>query len=69
MKIAICGKGGVGKTTVAGALVWLLYERGIPVLAIDADSNPNSHLPWHSPRGSGKVADFAFGFTGAAGGT
>jgi CO dehydrogenase maturation factor len=41
MKIAVCGKGGVGKTTVAGALAWLLHDRGFPVLAIDADSNPN----------------------------
>jgi CO dehydrogenase maturation factor len=38
--IAITGKGGTGKTTVAGFLVRLLRERGIrPVLAVDADPN------------------------------
>lgn len=38
--IAISGKGGVGKTTVAGLLVNRLVKRGCkPVLAIDADPN------------------------------
>jgi CO dehydrogenase maturation factor len=38
--IAISGKGGVGKTTVAGLIVSCLVERGCrPVLAIDADPN------------------------------
>ncbi len=41
--IAITGKGGVGKTTVAGVLVARLIARGCaPVLAVDAD--PNSCL-------------------------
>ncbi len=40
--IAIAGKGGVGKTTVAGMLVRYLVSRGLtPVLAVDADSNSN----------------------------
>ena len=38
--IAITGKGGVGKTTVAGLLVSRLIGRGCsPVLAVDADPN------------------------------
>ena len=41
MKIAIAGKGGSGKTTIAGILTRLLAERGQNVWAIDADSNPN----------------------------
>lgn len=42
MKIAIAGKGGSGKTTIAGTLARALgRSRGGGVLAIDADSNPN----------------------------
>jgi CO dehydrogenase maturation factor len=38
--IAVTGKGGVGKTTVAGLLVLRLGARGCrPVLAVDADPN------------------------------
>jgi CO dehydrogenase maturation factor len=38
--IAIAGKGGVGKTTVAGLIVTRLIARGAaPVLAVDADPN------------------------------
>ena len=38
--IAIAGKGGVGKTTVAAILVMRLLQRGCrPVLAVDADPN------------------------------
>ena len=41
MKIAVAGKGGSGKTTIAGILAQLLAHRGHNVWAIDADSNPN----------------------------
>lgn len=42
--IAVAGKGGVGKTTVAGLIVRALVERRDgPVLAIDADPNTNFH--------------------------
>jgi len=41
MKIAVCGKGGVGKTFIAGSLARCLVKSGHPVLAIDADSSPN----------------------------
>ena len=41
MKIAITGKGGVGKTTIAGTLARVNGRQGIPTLAIDGDSNPN----------------------------
>jgi CO dehydrogenase maturation factor len=40
--IALAGKGGTGKTTVAGLLVRFLKEQGkTPVLAVDADANAN----------------------------
>ncbi|MDI6719747.1 MAG: P-loop NTPase [Methanomicrobiales archaeon] len=41
MKIAVSGKGGVGKTFVAGTAAWLFARQGQRVLAIDADSSPN----------------------------
>ena len=37
----VAGKGGSGKTTIAGILARLLAQRGHEVWAIDADSNPN----------------------------
>lgn len=41
MRIAVAGKGGSGKTTIAGTLARLLARRGMPVVAIDGDTNPN----------------------------
>ncbi|MBN2331626.1 MAG: AAA family ATPase [Deltaproteobacteria bacterium] len=41
MKIAISGKGGVGKTTLAGTLARLMAAQGRKVLAIDADPDAN----------------------------
>jgi len=40
--LAVAGKGGTGKTTLAALLIQALIERGDrPVLAVDADPNPN----------------------------
>ncbi len=41
MKLAISGKGGVGKTTLAAMLVKTFNEQGRRVLAIDADPDAN----------------------------
>ena len=41
MKIAITGKGGVGKTTVAALLCHLYAEDGKRVIAVDADPDAN----------------------------
>ena len=43
MKIAVSGKGGVGKTTVSAILARTFVEKGLKVLAIDAD--PSVNLP------------------------
>ena len=43
-KIAIGGKGGVGKTTVCAVWAQLFAENGYDVLAIDADPNTNLAL-------------------------
>jgi CO dehydrogenase maturation factor len=44
MKLAIAGKGGSGKTSIAGTMARLLGREGKRVLAIDGDSNPNLAL-------------------------
>jgi CO dehydrogenase maturation factor len=44
VKLAIAGKGGSGKTSVAGTMARLLGRSGRSVLAIDGDSNPNLAL-------------------------
>ncbi|HEY3275324.1 MAG TPA: carbon monoxide dehydrogenase accessory protein CooC [Syntrophorhabdaceae bacterium] len=41
MKIAISGKGGVGKTTLAGVMARCLADKGHKVLAVDADPDAN----------------------------
>lgn len=44
MKLGVVGKGGVGKTTTSGLLARAFAARGLRVLAIDTDSNPNLGL-------------------------
>jgi CO dehydrogenase maturation factor len=41
MKIAVSGKGGVGKSTLAAALGLLMAKQGRKVLAVDADPDAN----------------------------
>ncbi|MFZ3046231.1 MAG: AAA family ATPase, partial [Desulfatirhabdiaceae bacterium] len=41
MKLAVSGKGGVGKTTFSALLIRTLDEMGKHVLAIDADPDAN----------------------------
>lgn len=41
MRLALSGKGGAGKTTLASLLIQTIGKRGHQVLALDADSNPN----------------------------
>jgi CO dehydrogenase maturation factor len=52
MKIAISGKGGVGKTTFAALLVTELARRGVGVIAIDADPNPTLSTALGFPQGA-----------------
>ncbi len=44
MKVAVAGKGGVGKTLIAGGLAAGFAQRGFKTIAIDADSSPNLAL-------------------------
>ena len=44
MKVAVAGKGGVGKTLIAGGLASGFAQRGLRTIAIDADSSPNLAL-------------------------
>ena len=40
MKVAFVGKGGVGKSAIAGTFARFMARRGLPVLAIDSDPLP-----------------------------
>jgi CO dehydrogenase maturation factor len=44
MKVGVSGKGGVGKTLIAGGLASGFVARGLKTIAIDADSSPNLAL-------------------------
>ncbi|MGQ9624010.1 MAG: ATP-binding protein [Candidatus Bathycorpusculaceae bacterium] len=44
MKIAVSGKGGVGKTLIAGSLAYFFAKNGLKTIAIDADPSPNLAL-------------------------
>lgn len=44
MKIAVTGKGGVGKTFIAGTLACRFASSGMKTIAIDADTSPNLAL-------------------------
>ena len=50
MKIAVCGKGGSGKSTISGALARHLARQGHKVIALDADPNPNLGVCLGVPR-------------------
>lgn len=58
--IAIAGKGGTGKTTVAALLVKFLFQKGL-VLAVDADPSTNLNqalgLPLDDRRTVGKIRE------------
>ena len=40
LRLAVAGKGGAGKSTIAGTLCRLLARRGMRVLALDSDMQP-----------------------------
>ena len=58
MKIAVTGKGGVGKTTISAALCYAFAEKGYKVIAIDADPDSNLASALGFP-GDGTASDYA----------
>ncbi len=74
MKLAISGKGGVGKTTFSSLLIWTLNEQGKRVLAIDADPDANLAAALGVPNAESitpisEMKDLVFERTGAKAGT
>jgi len=72
MKIAVAGKGGVGKTTIAGTLARLYARDGERVIAIDADPAMNLKFALGiatNPPPISELKDLIFDRTGAYAGT
>jgi len=72
MKLAITGKGGVGKTTVAVLLAKYLAEKGQPVVLIDADPDANTAMTLglkgsQQPEPVSEMKELIFERTGAKG--
>lgn len=56
MKIAVSGKGGVGKTLITGGLAYSFARKGVKTIAIDADPSPNLALTLGmSPQEAGEI--------------
>jgi CO dehydrogenase maturation factor len=44
MRVAVTGKGGAGKSVIAGTMARLVARQGTPVLALDSDLLPGLSL-------------------------
>ena len=52
LKVAVAGKGGVGKTTIVGSLARIWARDGLKVIAVDADPAAHLHSILEVPEGS-----------------
>lgn len=60
MKVAVSGKGGVGKTFIAGSLASWFSRQGHPVIAIDTDPSPNLAITLGlSPKEASRIVPIA----------
>lgn len=50
LRVAVGGKGGVGKTTISSLIARILARRGYNVVAIDGDPNPNLAISLGVPK-------------------